>query len=521
MNPKKSLIWGMIILIAVFVRFYSFKNNIYFGFDEARDALVSENIYTEKDFKLIGPPATGDTGLYHGPAYWYLVGPLYILFGGNLYVMSALFRIINILGVFLVFGIAKKLFSEKVGFTVALLYALSFEQSQYSLYVGKESLALICWLTIIYMATAIYKKESKYLKIGLPIIAACFGLMLQFNIIYAGYSLALFAIFIAIFPQLKQVAIKSWLWAGGVFTLILSTYIVAELKYNFREIRSAYKLIHSGFGIMSPNESKYTLYWGKYLNMFRDNILGLDTNIQWQKAVISSLAITFTIWLLVYAIKETRYKILIFWMLSWVGVMLAGGHMAYYTNVAASVPILIGVAVILEKLNFKNLIVWIILLAIICSNGFLVYGRRNLGLIQAIKPQPYMNLVDEKKIIEEMYSVANGKGFTLRLTGIPYKIQTVWFYLLREYGYKKYGYFPYWEHGNIVGYPGKLPVPSHGTTCVRFLVREPMTGLPVELVNLDTQEENFYSAVLDRKEIGMFTIENRYSIAKDCHNDKP
>ena len=201
--------------------------------------------------------------------------------------------------------------------------------------------------------------------------------------------------------------------------------------------------------------------------------------------------------------------------------MLAGGHMAYYTNVATSVSILVGVAILLDKIGAKNIIFWFILTAIIFSNLSLVYGRRSKGLIQAIKPQPYMNLIDEKNIVDQMYETAQGRGFTLRLTGIPYKIQTVWYYLLNEYGYKKYGYFPYWEHGNILGYPGELPTPHNGTTCLRFLVREPMTGLPVSLVELDENTENYFSTIVGRKEIGLFTIEERMAVAKDCHNNKP
>jgi hypothetical protein len=130
-------------------------------------------------------------------------------------------------------------------------------------------------------------------------------------------------------------------------------------------------------------------------------------------------------------------------------------------------------------------------------------------------------LASERKIIDQMYTTANGRGFTLRLTGIPYKIQTVWAYLLTEYGYKKYGYLPYWEHGNIGGFPGKLPTPINGTTCLRFLVREPMTGLPQSLVDLDVKEENYYSTIVSWIGVDLFTIQERRAIGNDCHNTVP
>jgi hypothetical protein len=513
----KRIYWFILIFVfGLAVRFYSFGNNVYFGFDEARDALVSESIYLNSDFKLIGPPATGDTGLYHGPAFWYLIGPIYLLFQGNLLAVSALFRLVNALGIFLVYGISQKLFSSKVGLISAILYAVSFEQSQYSLYVGKESLALICWLTIIYFFVSIYKKGARSIKIGLPMIALCFGLMLQFNIIYAGYGLGLLAIGMVLFPQLKVINYRSWIVAGATLLFTLSTYVVAELKYDFREIRSALKLISSGFGIMSPGESKYTLYRGKYLTMFRDNIVGLNLDIEWHRLFVALIAISFTIWIFICAFKKIEFRILFIWLMTWAGVMLAGGHMAYYTNVATSVAILIGIAFLLDQVTNKKIVMLIIGILII-GNLNLVYQRREKGLIQAIKPQPFMNLKDERAIIDEMYGIASGRGFTIRLTGIPYKIQTVWFYLLREYGYKKYGYYPYWEHGNIAGFPGQLPTPGNGTTCLRFLVREPMTGLPVSLVELDQKVEDYYSKVVTKQEIGLFTFQERVAHG-DCHD---
>lgn len=507
--------------ISLIVRFFAFKETIYFGFDEARDALVSESIYLKGDLRLIGPPATGETGLYHGPAYWYLVGPLYILFQGNLYLIAGLFKVINALGVLLVYLIGKKLFSERVGLLASFLYAISFEQSQYATYVGKESIALILWLIIMLVIVSIYKKESRALKYGLPLIALCYGLMLQFNIIYVGFGLGIFSMVAVLLHHFKRVEVETWLLSIFVFGMTLSTYILAEIKYDFREITSAVKLIRSGFGIMSEGESKYHLYWGKFLTMFRDNLMGLNLEVQWQFMVLVVTTISLTLWLLFKAIKDKRFTLLLIWLFTWVGIMMAGGHMAYYTNVGVSVSLLIVTAFILDKISSKKSIYILILFGITAGNLLLINSRKEKGLIQAIKPQPNMNLVDERRVIDHMYSIADGRGFTVRLTGIPYKVQTVWYYLLREYGYEKYGYYPFWEHGNASGFPGELPPPKNGSTCLRFLVREPMTGLPVDLVNEDNKQENYFSKVKEIRPFGFFTVQERYDPGTECHNNRP
>jgi len=46
------------------------------------------------------------------------------------------FRIYNALGVFLVYLIGSKLFGKKIGFLASLLFAISYEQSQYSLFMS-------------------------------------------------------------------------------------------------------------------------------------------------------------------------------------------------------------------------------------------------------------------------------------------------------------------------------------------------------------------------------------------------
>ena len=55
---------------------------------------------------------------------------------------------------------------------------------------------------------------------------------------------------------------------------------------------------------------------------------------------------------------------------------------------------------------------------------------------------------------------------------------------------------------------------------MRYLIREPMRGLPVSLVEMDIKEEDIFSTRIDRKEIGLFIVESRVAHAKDCHNTK-
>ena len=71
-----------------------------------------------------------------------------------------------------------------------------------------------------------------------------------------------------------------------------------------------------------------------------------------------------------------------------------------------------------------------------------------------------------------------------------------------------------------MGYPGHLPGPVKGTTCIRFLIREPVRGIPEVLINKDKDEENLFSDIIKVEKIGEFLLEIRKAKG-ECHNLKP
>ncbi len=514
----KKLLW-LIFLLALVVRFLWFRESTYFGFDEARDAFTSTQIYQGLDFKLIGPPATGNLGLFHGPIFWYLLGPLYLLGRGDVFFVNAVFRLINAGGVFALFYIGSRLFTPAVGLISALFYAVSFEQYQYAMYVGNPTLGVWCWLMIFVGATMLYRK-SRYSKWApaLMLAGAAFGA--QLNLMFAYFF---FPVFLILFGLRKNIVRDKGSIAAAVLIPagLLSTYLLVEIKRGFVSVRQAMEMVSTGWGIMSPEQSKTAMYLEKFRAMFHDNLFltageGVTTSI---------LAIIVVGLLLKFALKEKPVRLILIWIFGWAFLAPFGGHLAYYTHAGLSIGLLVGVAYLILKLgNLGGCQTWIAYLlvgVVIFSNLMLITKTAKDSLIFQIKPQPFMKLTDELTVINSLYQTADGKGFTVRLTGIPYRIQTVWAYLFSQYGETKWGYYPFWETGNILGFPGFLPVPHSGTTCLRFLIREPLKGLPIEIIDEDIKTENIFSTPVERKEIGWFIVEIRLAKDPDCHNNRP
>src|SRR3989304_2711469 len=148
-NKLITVLLGLILTAGILIRFINFRQSVYFGYDEARDAFVSQEIYTKGDFKLIGPQASMFEGIHHGPIYYYLIGPLFLLGKGDPYFVSIFFRLINSLGILGVFAIGVLFFNPIVGLISAFIYAFSYEQFIYAIFTGNPSVSNISWMILL------------------------------------------------------------------------------------------------------------------------------------------------------------------------------------------------------------------------------------------------------------------------------------------------------------------------------------------------------------------------------------
>lgn len=510
-NPLKTAHFTLIIIffLAILVRFWHFKESTYFGYDEARDAYISQSIYIDRDIKLIGPPANYP-GLYHGPLYWYILGPVYLLSNGDPYAVSAIFRIINALGVFLIYLIAKKLFSPNVAIISALIYAFSFEQTQYGMFVSNPSLAIFAWMVIFLgIATLIKNKNPN----GLILMFAGAAMAAQLELIFLYTFILVMILLFVIRREIRKIPKVKWLEAFTITGLLLSTFAVAEIKYHFQFTKSLINLFTTGYHVMQPNDSRFSLYGKMFVKLFQYNILNAP--------LIYLIPLIFTvICLLLYlSRKNTSLKIIVIWIFASSILLPLGGYDALYINLGIGLGVIVACGFLFNQiLNKSRLIGSVLIILAICSNLHLINKYNPDSLIVELKPQPFMKLIDEQKIIDDLYINAKGKAFTIRVTGIPYGIQTTWAYLFNYFGKSKWGYLPYWEGSMIQGYPGHLPTPTKGTTCVRYLIIDPVRGLPANLIEKDIQEENNFSSLIKEEKVGGFTLQTRKAKDRLCHD---
>lgn len=496
-----KIILILIFLLAIFLRFIYFPQNIYFGFDQARDAFMSQEIL-EGDLKVVGPP-TGVEGWFHGPLYYYIYAPIYQISSGNPEYVAAFLRISNALGILLVFLIGLVIFNKWVGVISAFLFAVSFEQTQYALYFNHPSLAVLT-VILFYLGLSllIFKKKQK----GLIVALLGLGLSLQFEFVLI-YLFLIFVLILFLFRKsIPKINKQNIILAITFFLFSTLTFILVEIKFNFRSVSIFLSLVSS----TKSNQYEINKILGNiYLisqRLINDNIISNSIGI-----ILIGLLI-----ILIFKSPNIRLKLLflLIWFISGILPFLNNKSSTplYYYSVGASVSLLIFYAFIIQKIFTRNKIIALVLLIIpVISNIYLITTNNKYGSIATINVQSGMLLSDEKKVIDYIYNNSLGNPFAVNAISMPLNINTTWSYLFEWYGMQKYGFIPIWGGDTASGYPGNLKIVSSRSTLPKhqFLIVEPSRGIRPALIENMLREENYFTKIIREERIGEFIVQTR------------
>ncbi len=255
----------------------------------------------------------------------------------------------------------------------------------------------------------------------------------------------------------------------------------------------------------------FSTYFFEITQMVKYNISG---NFKIDLIVFFVLIISFIFFIRKKEIQE-KLKFLSIWFFSLFLIFYMGGGIhepwrnipLYYPNVGVSVALLLFVAFLLGKIRFSGILIIIIVLI----NLSFIHNFNPKGSMAEINAQQGMLLSDEKKILDYMYQDSSGKPFAVKAVTMPFDINTTWSYLFEFYGSKIYGYLPVWNGKTAPGYPGNLTVKEaqEGLPAKRYVIIEPLRGVPEHLVNDFLRVEGYFTNVIEEKKIGDFIIQKR------------
>jgi hypothetical protein len=495
---KKTVFLLLIaILIGFFLRTFHLWNNIFFGYDQARDLQRIYEMIKLHKLKIVGPE-TDIPGVFNGPLSYDSKLPYYLISNFNPNIPALFLVLINLTGIIIIYYIAKSLFNEKVGIISAFIWAISYEQANFSKYISNASLMPLFTL-IFFGGLALYFVKKK--NIGLIISALGLALSIQVNF-YLIYLIIFYPImYFVFFPKLN---IKIILISIATFILFVSSYIGAELKFHFSASKAILDYLQkqsSSSGILENLSS----YFQSFSNSLYNSIFSFNN------FVIFLFFIFFSIY--IYKKKKNILSInfLNIWLFSTLVLFsfkssVIGGP-TIQSSISAAIIIFFSLVVV-EILSEKKYKIFgsIILFCIITSNLNLYFKDNFMN--NKILAYQHMLYGEQKQLIEYTYKMSNHKPFSICAVTNPLFINTLWSILYKTYGENKYGYSPTWSGQKQYFIPSLMSFDAkHDLT--RFLIIEPMIGIPDIAKKTTIYLEDQISVLEDEKKFGEIIVQKR------------
>lgn len=490
-------------MLAFTLRLYNISgNNVFFYFDQARDAVVSTSIISNLDFKIMGPSVSGtNDSVYHGVLYYYVIAPIYFL-TGNPTIVAGYLGLLSLFGIVITYKIGATVFkSKKIGLLAAFFQSISVINIHQNTWLSNPTLSSIFVPLTYYFIWKIFLSNKTqdwltYAGFGLSLALAVQSALQNITILGSFLLIFIYSLFV----QKMKPNIKYLFFSGATFMFGISSMILTELLMIKRGILS--------FQSLNLNQHEISLLQSipkiisKYFQVI-SNILAPNN----YSYVIVILLICFI--LLFVKLKQNQ----LIWTLSFIfaSVWLLLWHYRDppHTFIGVEVVVFILLASAVVKLcsyksNYSKILVFILVLIFVLNNFFsLISWRAKQFHYLGIQNGGYLN--NQLALIDKTYNIAGGKEFSISSLTSPYAINTTWDYLYRWYGQSKYGYTPFY-----VGIDQKYFITTNvleeksQPENIHFLIFEPDTTLSDEIVGDFVMKQKQYFDIISKSQTFYF-----------------
>lgn len=502
MKFNKALV--LIIAVGLGLRLLYFRNSLTFFYDQARDALISMEIWQDDPIKILGPQAEFP-GLHHGPLYWYLISPVYYLTHGSVWTVRLFLIFLNLATIPFIYDLTKELFkNKKIALLSSFLFSISYEAVQYARWLSNPAPVV---LTSVISFWSLYKllKGKSWALISLLF---SWGLSVQFQLFMIYQIFVFIIIWVTLVGfKLPKIAPKIYFYSVVGLLTAFSTYIASEIKFNFQGTRVLFQFFKTQSQYGESFVKLLDSYFDRLVNVFYLNIWGVNLFLAGLMAILGA-------YLSYIYIKKAAFKkeilLLIFWIVSPVIINFFSGPNANYITLGSLSGVIILTSYFLYKLKKRKAFLFILaMLVITAGNLNLIISKNKEGEV-LFTVQKQMILGDELKIIDWIYRESDGKPFKLNTITAPLFINSTWAHLFSWYGKREYGYMPIWWGETQVDVPGsKIKFADDVPTDIHFIIIEPGASGDDNYVKTVKLLENERSEIIKRENIGYFTVEKR------------
>ncbi len=419
LKKHKKLVFIIAIFLAYFfLRIYQMDIKYPFGYDQVDNAWAAKNILVNNQFPLVGMVAKANSGVYIGPAYYYLVSFFYWVFNLHPQASQVIALLTALFNFWVLFLIAKKLFNYQVAVIAVLIYAFNYKTLIFEGIQWPVQLLPAVSLIIFYLLYKVSLGEVKKL------ILLFFTIGIAFNLHFTAIFFPIIVFLALPFLPKTRKTLKYILLSFGVFII----WIIPNLLFS---------LTNASYG--SNTASYFSTYFHGFHLTRMLQIIG-DAFIQFDQFLVLDILKPFKIFLLPLFIfaylfksftREKRifsYLVVLWFMVPWLVFTVYSGEISDYyfiTNKFIAVLIIsFFINLLWNKRHILSKIVVLVFLLVYCFFGISAYlPYKDEGNL-VIKTQNAQKAVDEGRRIEFQVGVSESY---------------IYYYLMKQKGVDVYG----------------------------------------------------------------------------------
>jgi 4-amino-4-deoxy-L-arabinose transferase-like glycosyltransferase len=411
----RYLIFGIILILAFFLRVYRVGSILGFYFDQGRDALVIWDLIHLHKFFLIGP-TTGLAGIFRGPYYYYLIAPFYLIGRGNPVLPSIFLAFTTVLATFLGYKITLRITDKISGVIFAIISGFSFNIVIASRWLSNPTPMLLLSMLLVWcLVEIVYGTKKEKIQKWWVILAGVFGLSL-FSFGSSGeffYTPAL--IIFAIWQRKKWPTLKYFLLSIFVFILTFAPLILFDLKHDHILLHNFLSTFGGGSGSFGLPDIKFiNIRNQSYIDIFTNKIFQDKKNPELIVLLITAIAFLIS---LPKLLKNKGAKIILLLLLSSIiglyffqgneGVLYDYYMTGYYLIFIMLFAIILG---IIWRVNIIGKIFIIYFLYLFFMNNIPVtWGKITDG---CDRPESIC-FINQRKAVQWIYNDAQGRKFNV------------------------------------------------------------------------------------------------------------
>lgn len=433
---KQNIFIGLILfLLAVAARWYYLPENLFFGAEQGRDALIAESIGKLEDFVLVGPQTDID-GLFHGVWYFYALAIPYFLGQGNPLVASGVLILLSSILPVIMYGLLKDITKSWIwGIVAGLLSVISYEYITYARWLSNVTPA-VPLIAFFYWNLWKYRVTKKSIWFVLAVVTSVFAA--QFEIILCLLFLFVFAILWSI-KWMPLPNFKSWTVSIFITLAIFSPMILFNIRNEFITLKSAMTYLTGS----SEKAASHAFDLQKSLSIYasKTNRLVKNTFIpiyDWRVTVLEVTLLAAAVWLVLKRPASRPAVILmVLWSFMTLPVIVFTQSLALTQLYIGAGLGLIGLMVLAMQAAWEYrfgkavVLLWV---GIILSGLPIIESnlRRNSDVLFTTI-QDDLNYRDQQALLKYIYTDAQGKPYRFQAFTIPYFREEGWQYLHRYF----------------------------------------------------------------------------------------